>query len=185
MGHLAVMSTPFASANEPVRVRAENVVSDTERRAIRLVHEAAFGGVEEADLVDRLRGTDSLVSLVAEERDSDIVGHALFSRIWIQTATGRVRAVSLAPVAVRPEYQRQGIGQRLIREGLTILMQRDERIVIVVGHPSYYAQLGFSSEKAALLESPFPREVFMALELIEGALTGVQGVVVYPPPFGL
>lgn len=178
------MSFASTSADEPVRIRVEHVADDTERHAVRLVHEAAFGGVEEADLVDQLRGTYSLIAVVAE-CDSSIVGHALFSRMWIQTSTGRVAAVALAPVGVRPEYQRQGIGQRLIREGLTMLTQRDERIVIVVGHPSYYPRLGFSSDKASLLESPFPSESFMALELVEGALDGVKGVVAYPEPFGL
>lgn len=169
---------------ESIFVRVEHVADDAERRAVRLVHEAAFGGVDEADLVDQLRGTYSLISLVAE-RDACIAGHALFSRMWIQTSTGRVSAVALAPVAVHPEHQRQGIGQRLIREGLTMMRQRNERIVIVVGHPSYYPRLGFSRDKASLLESPFRRDAFMALELVEGALDGVHGVVIYPPPFGL
>lgn len=178
------MSSISTSADGSVRVRIENIADPAERHAVRLIHETAFGGVEEADLVDQLRRAYSLISLVAE-RDSGIVGHALFSRMWIQTSTGRVSAVALAPVAVRPECQRRGIGQRLIKDGLTMLMQRDERIVIVVGHPSYYPRFGFSSDMAAKLESPFPREAFMALELVEGALDGVQGVVVYPPPFGL
>jgi predicted N-acetyltransferase YhbS len=103
------MSSISTSADGSVRVRIENIADDAERHAVRLTHETAFGGVEEADLVDQLRSHHSLNSLVAE-RDSGIVGHALFSRMWIQTSTDRVSAVALAPVAVRPECQRRGIG---------------------------------------------------------------------------
>ena len=66
-----------------------------------------------------------------------------------------------------------------------MLREQDEKIVIVVGHPDYYPKFGFSTEKAAGLESPFPREAFMAIELCRGALDGIRGVVVYAPPFGI
>ncbi len=66
-----------------------------------------------------------------------------------------------------------------------MLRVRGERIVIVLGHPGYYPRFGFSTTKAALLEAPFPREAFMAMELVNDALVGVQGEVMYPPPFGI
>ena len=153
---------------------------------IRQVNEAAFGGAEEADLVEALRTAEGLVLLsVVAELDGQIVGHILFSRMTIETSTGSVAAVALAPLAVLPPYQRQGIGGRLIRHGLDRLQDLDERIVIVVGHANYYPRFGFSSEQARSLESPFPRAVFMALELSSGALDGIHGTVRYPPAFGI
>jgi putative acetyltransferase len=86
-------------------------------------------------------------------------------------------AVALAPVAVLPRYQRQGIGRRLIRHGLDTLRGPGERVVIVVGHPEYYPRFGFSSALACSLESPFAPEAFMALELSPGALKGIRGRV--------
>ncbi len=172
------------SSDGPVRIRMEDLAAAADVPSIRAVHEAAFGGCEEADLVDNLRANGALVSMVAES-ELGIVGHILFSRMWIQTPSQRVAATALAPVGVLPECQRKGIGGRLIAEGLEWLRQREECIVIVVGHPSYYPRFGFSTGKAALLESPFPREAFLALELVEGALAGVHGPVVYPPAFGL
>lgn len=171
-------------SDESVHIRIENSTSDMELEAIRVVSRAAFGTSEEAELVDKLRGDRTLVSLVAES-ESGIVGHILFSRMWIQTPSKLVSAVALAPVAVLPEYQRKGIGGRLIVDGLARLKRRGERIVIVVGHPSYYPRFGFSQDKARSLGSPFPPEAFMALELAEGALTGIRGPVIYPPAFGL
>lgn len=95
----------------------------------------------------------------------------------IETATVSVPAVALAPMAVLPERQRRGIGGTLIQHGLDLLRDRGERIVSVVGHPAYYPRFGFSSDKARALDSPFPRDAFMALELTPGALEGVQGRV--------
>jgi putative acetyltransferase len=65
------------------------------------------------------------------------------------------------------------------------LRDQGERIVIVVGHPAYYPKFGFSTRSAESLESPFPRDAFMAMELTAGALEGIRGRVVYPPAFGI
>jgi len=161
-------------------IRAEIAVDEA---SIRKVNEAAFGGRDEADLMERLRAEGAvLLSLVAVE-DGEIRGHILFSRMWIDTEAGALEAAALAPMAVLPEYQRSGIGGKLIREGLRLL--QDERIVIVVGHANYYPRFGFSTALASGLESPFPREVFMALELQPGALEGVRGKVRYAEAFGI
>ena len=179
------MSLKSLAEDRRVSVRTENSENANELRAIREVNETAFGGTEEADLVDKLRGGGSVLHSLVAELDSTIVGHVLFSRMWIDTASERVSAVALAPVAVLLEHQRMGIGRRLIEHGLRMLRAEGERIVIVVGHPSYYPRFGFSTEAAHLLEAPFPREVFMAMELVTGALAHVKGPVVYPPAFGI
>ena len=166
---------------EPV-IRSETIADEP---AIRGVIADAFGGSDEVDLVDALRRDgDVLVAAVAERRD--IVGHVLFSRMFVQSSDGqRVAAVALAPLAVAPAAQRQGIGSALTRYGLEQLRARGERIVIVVGHPAYYPRFGFSSALTRNLESPFDRDAFMALELAPGALDGVRGRVVYARAFGI
>jgi putative acetyltransferase len=165
-------------------IRAEQCTSD-DRAAIRVIHEAAFGRPDEADLVDALRSEGCvLVSLLAES-EAAIIGHILFTRMSIDTGTRPVQAVALAPLAVLPAHRKQGIGARLIREGLSALRASGERIVIVLGHPEYYTRFGFSVETAAALKSPFPPEAFMAAELAPGALEGVHGAVRYPTAFGV
>ena len=180
-----VMSLKSSAKRASVSIRSETAGRAGEYAAIRTVNAAAFGGSEEADLVDGLRaGEYVLISLVAE-LEGAIVGHTMFSRMWIQTPQERVSAVALAPVAVLPEHQRKGIGSLLIQRGLELLRDRREKIVIVLGHPEYYPRFGFSTGAAKSLESPFPREAFMAMELSAGALEGIRGSVVYPPPFGI
>ena len=180
------MSLESPAADSSVRIRIENTDSADERTMIRAVNEAAFGGSDEADLVDKLRGSGhALISLVAEHEGGCIVGHIMFSRMWINTSSGLASAVALAPVAVLPRHQRKGIGSLLIQHGLELLRGRGERIVIVVGHPDYYPRFGFSTDRAKSLESPFPSEAFMAMELCRDALDGVRGSVVYPPAFGI
>lgn len=143
----------------------------------------AFQQDAEARLVDRLReGGYVRLSLVAED-EGEIVGHILYSELPIVGATGTTSALALAPMAVVPERQLQRIGSALIRRSLELCRDRGHKIVVVLGHKHYYPRFGFSPELALPLESPYAGESFMALELMPGALAGVQGKVQYAPPF--
>jgi putative acetyltransferase len=152
--------------------------------AIGHVNRLAFGQEDEARLVDALRDGGYLrVSLVAEQA-GQVVGHILFTDLPILTDAGTVPALALAPMAVVPELQRQGIGSALVRRGLDECKKQGHRTVVVVGHPQFYLRFGFSLALAANLESPFSgKDSFMAVELVPGALDGVTGRVRYPPPF--
>jgi putative acetyltransferase len=156
-----------------------------DRAAVRAINEAAFGRPDEADLVESLRAEGVVVASLVAEREKQIAGHILFSRMSIDTSAGSIPAVALAPMAVLPSCQRQGIGSQLVRGGFETLRERGETIVIVLGHPDYYPRFGFSTEKARCLKSPFPPDAYMAIELVPHALDGVAGQVRYPAAFGL
>ncbi|MHB9029011.1 MAG: GNAT family N-acetyltransferase [Candidatus Latescibacterota bacterium] len=154
--------------------------------AIRLVNERAFGQPMEADLVDALRaGCDEFLSLVAV-LDDRVVGHILFTPATIESNNGIVRGMGLAPAAVLPEFQKQGIGSHLIQEGLRMLRARSCPFVIVLGHPEYYPRFGFEPASKFGLRSQWegvPDEAFMALILDEAVMEGVTGVARYRDEF--
>jgi putative acetyltransferase len=147
------------------------------------VNRRAFAGDAESRLVDALRSAGaSRISLVAEIAGR-VVGHVLFSDLAIVNQGRPIAALALAPLAVLPQHQRQGLGSALVREGLEVARRAGHRIVIVVGHPAYYPRFGFSAELARRLESPYSGPSCMALELVAGALAGVTGKLEYPPAF--
>lgn len=152
---------------------------------IRDIAAHAFGQRSEADLIDRLRTDgDALISLVAVTDRGELVGQVLFSRLRVDRGKGRVvEAAALAPLAVRPEYQRQGIGSALIQAGITACSARGLAGVVVLGHPRLYRRFGFSSAAARSLRAPFSGDAFMALELKPGALAGNPGIVHYADAF--
>ena len=156
-----------------------------DRQAVWNVNRAAFETEEEANLVDALRDGEYVeVSLVAVS-DGKVVGHILFSRLPIVTEGGTVDALSLAPMAVMPSHQRQGIGSRLVEAGIEACREKGCKIVVVLGHTEFYPRFGFSTDLAQPLKSPFGSgDAWMAMELVPGALTGIEGRVEYPPPFG-
>jgi putative acetyltransferase len=167
---------------EDVVVRRE---SAGDISAVRGVNEGAFQRKEEADLVDRLRNEGAVLASFVADQHGHVVGHICFSRTLIQTADESVLSVALAPLAVLPSYQRRGIGSQLVRFGVQWLRTRGERSVLVLGHPRFYQQFGFSTDRARTLTTPFPPHAFMALELVADALDGVRGTVRYPAAFGL
>lgn len=121
--------------------------------AIDAVIAAAFGRRAEADLVAALREAGDLaLSLVAVE-DGDIVGHAGFARVKLSFPF--LHATALAPLSVRPDRQRSGIGAALAEAGLTRLAKTGEAVCLVLGEPDYYRRFGFTAREAKMLQTPW------------------------------
>jgi putative acetyltransferase len=153
--------------------------------AIRIVIEKAFGRPAEAELVDALRQNGkAAISLVAED-DGSIVGHVLFSPVAIQSKGTGLRGIGLAPLAVIPERQNQRIGSMLVEHGLRRCREEGHPFAVVLGHPDYYPRFGFVPASRFGIKSEYDvdDEVFMVMELREGALCGCAGVVKYQPEF--
>ena len=154
---------------------------------IKEINDRAFEQENESSLVDKLRKKDQFIpelSLVAEA-DETVVGHILFYPVKINSAHQKHTTLSLGPMAVLREYQKKGIGGKLISEGLIRAKEFGFRTVIVVGHPEYYPKFGFAKASKWSIKLPFevPDEVFMALEFVEGELKDKSGIIEYPAEF--
>ncbi len=146
----------------------------------------AFDGSDESRLVADLRAEGAAIAALAAVENGDrILGHILFSELPIETGGDALRAAALAPLAVLPERQRQGIGSALVGAGLAACRERGVAAVVVLGDPDYYPRFGFSAATARNLRAPFSGPAFMALELLPGCLDGVTGPVCYTAAFGL
>lgn len=155
-------------------------VSPADHAAIREVVAAAFEKTDEADLVERLREAGDVVFELVEEDGGEIVGHILYSRLWADSVH---LYAALAPLSVRPDRQRDGVGQRLTRASIETAKEFGAAALIVLGHPEYYPKFGFSREAAAKVNSPYSGSpAFMALELEPGALAEPL-LVAYPDAF--
>lgn len=154
--------------------------------AVRVVNEAAFGEPAEARIVDSVRvACPDAVSLVAVD-DDRIVGHIFFSPVVLSGASGTPQGMGLAPMAVLPERQRQGIGSLLVREGIDAMRERKCTFIIVLGHPEYYPRFEFVPASRYGLSCQWngvPDEAFMVLVLDEDAMMGVSGVARYRDEF--
>lgn len=167
-----------------IRVRQEQA---TDREAVYLIHQNAFKQTNEADLVNALRNSEAFIpelSIVAVI-DEKVLGHLLFTRISITDGNASHESLALAPVAVDPVYQSQGIGSALIREGLFLAKKLGFKSIIVLGHEHYYPKFGFVSASRWQIKAPFnvPENAFMALELAPGSLESVSGTVKYAKEF--
>lgn len=153
--------------------------------SIREVNTSAFKQPNEADLVDKLRkNCNNFISLVAEV-DDQIVGHILFTPVTIETKNGVIDGMGLAPMAVLPDFQKKGIGARLIEKGIEELKKSNCPFVIVLGHPEYYPKFGFKAASRYGIRSTWevPDEAFMILKLMDVDLSNYVGVARYRREF--
>lgn len=152
-----------------------------DREAIRLVEEHAFGQQTEAGLVDAIvTEGDAVLELVAEE-DGQVVGHILFSRLYVESGGKQFPAVALAPLAVEPDFHGTGIGGALVREAHIRLKDAGENLAIVLGDPAYYGRFGYSHERAAGFASEYQGE---ALQAQAWGAAPESGELVYASAFG-
>jgi putative acetyltransferase len=154
--------------------------------SVRALNEKVFGQPTEAAIVDSIRATcPDAVSLVAVD-DSQIVGHIFFSPVFVSGERGTIQGMGLAPMAVLPERQRQGVGSKLVQAGIDVIRERNCPLIIVLGHPEYYPRFGFVPASLHGLSCQWdgvPDEAFMALILDEATMTNVSGTIRYRDEF--
>lgn len=116
--------------------------------ALNTLHIRAFDNrANEAALVALLRTRaeyDPNLSIIAEV-DGQVVGHAMFNPFTAMVYGQTIRGVNLAPLAVHPDYQKQGIGGALMRKGHQLAEEQGYEFSILLGHPTYYPRFGYKT----------------------------------------
>lgn len=157
--------------------------------AIHALNLSAFGGPGEAKVVDLLRercSDSDFVSVVAEMAGR-VVGQVLFTPVTLRAEDGRtLDGMGLAPLAVLPEAQNQGIGSILCRAGLEEIESSGAPFVVVLGSPAYYSRFGFEPAQQYQLRCTYgdvPPGAFMVKVFHPQQMQGLSGVVHYQPEF--
>lgn len=149
------------------------------------VEREAFGNDQIAKLVEELLDDPSarpLTSLLAFQGDR-AVGHILFSSAHLVDTEDTVSIAILAPLAVVPDAQKQGVGGRLIQRGLELMSESGVELVFVLGHPGYYPRHGFEPAGCLGFEAPYPipnihADAWMVQSLRPGVMGSAAGKVV-------
>ncbi|MDI6402372.1 N-acetyltransferase [Balneolaceae bacterium ANBcel3] len=161
------------------------IIREEEKRdfdAIISLNDAAFGQPQEGIVIDKVRNSDSEVLSLVAEMDNTIVGHIFYSTVVIECQNETVYGMGLAPMSVLPEYQKQGIGKKLVHESLKILKNKGVPFIIVLGHEDYYPKFGFETASKYGIKCQWegvPDEAFMIMIFNSDRMSTIHGVAKY------
>lgn len=135
------------------------IATPQDKEAVGGIYWSAFA-VEEREAVARLAmdllgeaTTPPTIALLAEV-DGVAAGHVAYSPVGIEGSRD-FQGYLLAPLAVRPDFQKRGIGSRLVESGRQRLAEMGAGILFVYGDPRYYGRFGFRVETAAGYVPPY------------------------------
>lgn len=145
-------------------------------------------GCVEHYLLHVLRGDPAVVEALNQVcvLDGEIIGHIFFTRARVIDAAGNDHPLlSFGPISVRPTYQRQGIGSRLIESSLAPAAALGFDALAIEGNPAYYGRFGFRPASAfgITAEDGSSFDALMALPLRPGGLDGISGRLIHPAAF--
>ena len=179
------MTTQDSSARQPASQFVIRPESDDDTPGIRRVLLAAFGGAAEADLVESLRIHGALTISLVACAGGEILGHVAFSPMRVDGQSDKDDLLGLAPVAVHPQWQRQGIGTAMIQRGLDESRKRAAAFVFVLGEPGFYARFGFIPARTCGLRCVYAAapDAFQMLSLNDAVAVPSPGLIRYRPEF--
>jgi len=149
---------------------------------IDLIVQEAFKGDLEVRLVQSLRNRGELVVSLVAEHDETIVGHVAASLVTVDEIS--CSFVGIAPLAVLPAHQKQGIGASLMHAVLEQTRDHGFTAAVLLGDPKYYPRFGFKPASQFNLDNEYgATDAFMAMELQPNALANTKGIVRYSPTF--
>ena len=150
------------------------------------VHEiliTCFKSDAESKLVAALRNNDKAILSLVAVQNGEVVGHVMFTPVTTSPPS-TAKGLGLAPLAVKPEYQKQGIGAKLVEEGLRMCAELEYDYVVLLGNPKYYQRFGFKKASDFGMQNEYGvDEPFMVIKLTSCDLQ--NGLIKYCPEFSL
>jgi putative acetyltransferase len=175
MGDSQTRKTNSGSKKMQIREAVETDLND-----VLSIERLAFGYEKEAELVRELLHDPSakpLLSLLALKKGR-AVGHILFTSAHLSDSKDAASIVILAPLAIVPDFQKQGIGGKLIEHGLALLSKSGVDLVFVLGHPEYYPRYGFTPAGQIGFEAAYPiPDEHAGAWMVQALQSGVMGTV--------
>jgi len=158
--------------------------NDADLNDVLFIEREAFNSTKEAELTRDLLADPTakpLISLIAFV-DSSPAGHVLFTKAHL-TSNPELSVSILAPLAVVPSFQRQGVGEALVKKGLQLLTKADVDLVFVLGHPTYYPRHGFTPAGKLGFKAPYPipekdADAWMVQELHPNIIGTASGKII-------
>ena len=151
------------------------------------VNLAAFGRADEAKVVNELRKNCEVFLSFVAKIGSNVIGHILFTPALIKKQEeGSTAGLGLAPLAVTPAYQGQGVGSALCEAGLKYIENFGYPYVVVLGSPRYYPRFGFRPAGDFGIRCAYeniPPEDFMIIIFDKEKMMGVSGIAYYRSEF--
>ena len=137
-------------------------------------------GCNEHLVLHNLRNSNNYIAnldLVALS-EKNIVGHIIISKanvLDLQNMEHQVLCVG--PISVIQEFQKKGIGSKLLNETIAIAKELGYSAMLLFGHPNYYQRFGFVNAQnyGITTKEGMNFEPFMVLELYPNALAAVKG----------
>lgn len=170
-----------------IRQEGESDFKEVENLVFKSFENSEHTDGNEHNLVKKLRKSDNFIkelSLVAL-KDNKIIGHIMSTRLDIKSNDKTYISLALAPISVHPEFQKMGVGGKLIKETLKIAKDLGYESIFLLGSDLYYPKFGFKKSIEFGINPPFdfPSNNFMAIELTNNTLKDVDGSFIYAKEF--
>lgn len=150
--------------NQKINIRAER--NDDVRAIERVIIEAfknhPHSVQTEHKIVAGLRTDNALSASLVAEVNNVVIGHIAFSKVKINGKY--IEWYGLAPVSVKPEYQKQGVGSLLVLSGLNAIRELNGKGCVLLGEPEYYKRFGFKAHSHIVFKG-VPPEYFQSILL--------------------
>ena len=129
------------------------------------------------NLVSELQKTtkpEDILGFIAKDQEK-FIGCVFFSRFTFEI---QINAFILSPIAIDVKYQKQGIGQKLIRFGINYLKKNNVELLLTYGDPNFYSKVGFKNIPEAIIKSPLKLtcpEGWLAQSLVRESIVPIKG----------